>query len=110
MLAWGCLVLIPINKTDNELTSYQAANSNFVYSAVDTISIANVHDKSKRYVSGMLVECRSPMLWCHGSFYSRLLELGRMTNSSSRARQALDSFIDSLHVYCLDLPDAVQRI
>ena len=59
MLAWGCLVLIPINKTDNELISYQAANPNFAYSAVDTISIANVHDKSKRYVSGMLFECES---------------------------------------------------
>lgn len=59
MLAWGCLVLIPINKTDNELISYQAANPIFAYSAVDTISIANVHDKSKRYVPGMLVECGS---------------------------------------------------
>jgi len=55
MLVWGCLVLIPINKTDNELESYQSANPNFAYSAVDTISIANVHDKSKRYVSEMLV-------------------------------------------------------
>ena len=55
MLVWGCLVLIPISKTDNELVSYQTANPNFAYSAVDTISIANVHDKSKRYVSEILV-------------------------------------------------------
>ena len=73
MMAWGCLVLIPINKTDNELISYKAANPNFTYSAVDTISIANVHDKSKRYVPGMLVECGSPTPWSHVSFYSRQL-------------------------------------
>jgi len=59
MLVWGCLVLIPVNKTDDELISYQSANPNFAYSAVDTISIANVHDKSKRYVSEMLVEIRA---------------------------------------------------
>jgi hypothetical protein len=71
MLAWGCLVLIPVNKTDNELISYQAANPNFVYSAVDTISIANVHDKSKRYVPGMLIKCGCLPSLSHGRFCSR---------------------------------------
>jgi hypothetical protein len=31
-----------------------------------------------------------------------------MTNCLSRAGQALGPFVDSLHVHCLDLPDAVQ--
>lgn len=55
MMLWGCLVLIPINKTDNELVSYQKNNPNFTYSAVDTISIANVHDKSKRFVTTFMM-------------------------------------------------------
>ena len=55
MMVWGCLVLIPINKTDNELTSYKEANPDFSYGVVDTISIANVHDKSKRLVELMFL-------------------------------------------------------
>lgn len=33
--------------------SYQKSNPNFAYSTVDMMSIANVHDKSKRYVFEM---------------------------------------------------------
>lgn len=54
MLVWGCFVLIPINKTDNELMSYQKSNPNFAYSTVDMMSIANVHDKSKRLWAHLL--------------------------------------------------------
>lgn len=55
MMVWGCLVLIPINKTDNELKLYKEANPDFSYGVVDTISIANVHDKSKRLVELMFL-------------------------------------------------------
>lgn len=56
MMVWGCLVLIPINKTDNELKSYKATNPDFSYGVVDTISIANLHDKSKRLVQLMVFD------------------------------------------------------
>lgn len=56
ILVWGCVVLMPINQTDNNLHSLYASNStgeNYTnYSKVDTVSIANIHDGSPRYVSG----------------------------------------------------------
>lgn len=48
MLVWGCVVLIPVNKTDNELAFQAGQKLNFTYSEVDTLSIANVHDLSAR--------------------------------------------------------------
>lgn len=48
LMVWGFVVLIPVNKTDNELVSFQSTQANVTYSRVDTLSIANVHDLSKR--------------------------------------------------------------
>lgn len=50
LMLWGFVVLIPVNKTDNELASFQSTSSNVTYSRVDTLSIANVHDLSERCV------------------------------------------------------------
>lgn len=47
---WGCVVLIPVNKADNELASFQSDQSNVIYTKVDNWSIANVHDLSERCV------------------------------------------------------------
>jgi len=43
-------VLIPINRTGNGLAALQAADPLFTYTAVDTISIANIPNKSNRSV------------------------------------------------------------
>lgn len=48
MLVWGCVVLIPVDKTDDELAFQAVQKLNFTYSEVDTLSIANVHDLSAR--------------------------------------------------------------
>ena len=45
-------MLVPVNKTDNELATFQSSTVNFTFTALDTLSIANVTDLSKRYSSG----------------------------------------------------------
>ena len=50
LMVWGLVVLIPVNKTDNELASFQSREPNVIYTSVDNWSIANVHDLSERYV------------------------------------------------------------
>eukprot|EP00850_Spirogloea_muscicola_P008191 SM000043S15819 [mRNA] locus=s43:323436:330226:+ [translate_table: standard] len=46
----GLVVLVPINETDNFLPelAIQNANSNFTYTNIDRLSVANVHDGSDR--------------------------------------------------------------
>lgn len=53
MMFWGCVVLVPVNKTDNQLATFQISHSgdNFTFTPIDTLSIANVTDLSKRYCS-----------------------------------------------------------
>lgn len=48
LMVWGFVVLIPVNKTDSELVSFQSEHQNVTYTRVDTLSIANVHDLSER--------------------------------------------------------------
>ncbi|KAG0587517.1 hypothetical protein KC19_2G170300 [Ceratodon purpureus] len=51
---WGFVVLIPVNKTDNELASFQSLQSNVTYTKVDNWSIAHVHDLSERLWAHLL--------------------------------------------------------
>ncbi|KAG0577950.1 hypothetical protein KC19_5G194100 [Ceratodon purpureus] len=60
MLLWGCIVLIPVNKTDSYLAQFQAEHQNLTNSSTtydngpESLSIANVEDLSKRLWAHLL--------------------------------------------------------
>ena len=60
MLFWGCLVLIPINKTDSYLAQFQASHQNLTNTSIsydygpESLSIANVEQSSKRLWAHLL--------------------------------------------------------
>lgn len=60
MLLWGCIVLIPINRTDGYIAQYQAEHENLTNSSItydygpDSLSIANIENSSKRLWAHLL--------------------------------------------------------
>jgi hypothetical protein len=50
MMVYSFVVLVPINVTDDQLAVKKFDNQAFTYSALDTITVANIPNKSSRYI------------------------------------------------------------